>query len=133
MTSPDYVRRPATSLGLLHRDRRRHYNHHVRRAGVPRSQSPRRRLRPNSPIAELGCEHGHSDQEHSGRRAALAHQNDAISRVVAETKARGGNAIICLRFESGDMGGFAQYCAYGTAAIVEKIDPSTQVPLQLVN
>ncbi|KAI1801853.1 DUF74-domain-containing protein [Daldinia bambusicola] len=58
-------------------------------------------------------------------------RNDAISRVVAETKARGGNAIICLRFESGDMGGFAQCCAYGTAAIIEKIDPDTQVPPQL--
>ncbi|KAI2776172.1 DUF74-domain-containing protein [Daldinia loculata] len=60
-------------------------------------------------------------------------RNDAISRVVAETKARGGNAIICLRFESGDMGGFAQCSAYGTAAIIEKIDPSTQVPPQLIN
>ncbi|KAI1382455.1 DUF74-domain-containing protein [Hypoxylon crocopeplum] len=60
-------------------------------------------------------------------------RNDAISRVVAETKARGGNAIICLRFESGDMGGFAQCCAYGTAAVVEKIDPATQVPPQLIN
>ncbi|KAK6953943.1 hypothetical protein Daesc_003905 [Daldinia eschscholtzii] len=58
-------------------------------------------------------------------------RNDAISRVVAETKARGGNAIICLRFESGDMGGFAQCCAYGTAAVVEKIDPNTEVPPQL--
>ncbi|KAL7629664.1 hypothetical protein AAE478_001187 [Parahypoxylon ruwenzoriense] len=60
-------------------------------------------------------------------------RNDAISRLVAETKARGGNAIICLRFESGDMGGFAQCCAYGTAAVVEKIDPAAQVPPQLSN
>ncbi|KAI1498823.1 hypothetical protein F5X99DRAFT_411650 [Biscogniauxia marginata] len=58
-------------------------------------------------------------------------RNDAISRVVNETKSRGGNAIICLRFESGDMGGFAQCCAYGTAAIVEKVDPGTEVPPQL--
>lgn len=41
-----------------------------------------------------------------------------------ETQGRGGNAIIGLRFDSGDLGaGFAQVCAYGTAAIVEKIDP----------
>ncbi|KAI0135018.1 hypothetical protein F4814DRAFT_443846 [Daldinia grandis] len=53
---------------------------------------------------------------------SIGNMNDAITRLVAETKARGGNAIICLRFESGDMGGFAQCCAYGTAAIVEKID-----------
>ncbi|KAI2472378.1 DUF74-domain-containing protein [Annulohypoxylon bovei var. microspora] len=60
-------------------------------------------------------------------------RNDAISRVVAETKARDGNAIITLRFESGDMGGFAQCSAYGTAAIVEKIDSATQAAPQLAN
>ncbi|KAH7027314.1 putative heavy-metal-binding-domain-containing protein [Microdochium trichocladiopsis] len=59
-------------------------------------------------------------------------RNDAISRVVEETKARGGNAVICLRFESGDMGGFAQSCAYGTAAVVEKVDDQVQTPTQLV-
>ncbi|KAK6524328.1 hypothetical protein TWF694_005979 [Orbilia ellipsospora] len=58
-------------------------------------------------------------------------RNDAISRVVEETTARGGNAVICLRFESGDMGGFAQCCAYGTAAIVEKIDPDSEPAPQL--
>ncbi|KAF3912439.1 hypothetical protein ABW20_dc0102505 [Dactylellina cionopaga] len=58
-------------------------------------------------------------------------RNDAISRVVEETTSRGGNAIICLRFESGDTGGFAQCCAYGTAAIVEKIDSDTQPASQL--
>ncbi|KAI1160448.1 hypothetical protein F5B18DRAFT_663776 [Nemania serpens] len=58
-------------------------------------------------------------------------RNDAITRVVAETKARGGNAIICLRFESGDMGSFAQCSAYGTAAIIEKIEPAVGSPPQL--
>ncbi|KAI1205895.1 uncharacterized protein F4807DRAFT_441811, partial [Annulohypoxylon truncatum] len=64
-------------------------------------------------------------------RQLYSARNDAISRVVAETKARGGNAIITLRFESGDMGGFAQCSAYGTAAIVEKIDPTIQAAPQL--
>lgn len=58
-------------------------------------------------------------------------RNDAITRVVAETKARGGNAIICLRFESGDMGSFAQCSAYGTAAVIEKIEPTVVSPPQL--
>ncbi|KAF4344959.1 DUF74 domain protein [Fusarium beomiforme] len=49
-------------------------------------------------------------------------RNDSISRVVQETKRRGGNAIICLRFETGDLGGFAQASAYGTACVVEKIE-----------
>jgi uncharacterized protein YbjQ (UPF0145 family) len=49
-------------------------------------------------------------------------RNDAISRVVSECKARGGNAVICLRFDAGELGGFAQVCAYGTACVVEKIE-----------
>ncbi|CAK7563494.1 MAG: hypothetical protein SEPTF4163_001363 [Sporothrix epigloea] len=49
-------------------------------------------------------------------------RNDAISRIVKECQSRGGNAVIALRFDAGDMGGFAQVCAYGTACIVEKID-----------
>ncbi|KAJ9157892.1 hypothetical protein NKR23_g441 [Pleurostoma richardsiae] len=55
-------------------------------------------------------------------------RNDAVGRVVDECQKRGGNAIIALRFDAGDMGGFAQVCAYGTAAVVEKIDPTTTVP-----
>lgn len=49
-------------------------------------------------------------------------RNDSISRCVAETRQRGGNAIICLRFDTSDLGGFAQSCAYGTACVVEKIE-----------
>ncbi|KAM4055190.1 putative heavy-metal-binding domain-containing protein [Hirsutella rhossiliensis] len=58
-------------------------------------------------------------------------RNDSISRVVDECKRRGGNAIICLRFDAGDMGGFAQTAAYGTACIVEKLDPAVRPPPQL--
>jgi uncharacterized protein YbjQ (UPF0145 family) len=52
---------------------------------------------------------------------------------VAETKSRGGNAVICLRFESGSMEGFAQCCAYGTAAVVEKVDDTIKTPPQLLS
>jgi len=58
-------------------------------------------------------------------------RNDAISRVVAETQSRGGNAVIALRFDAGELGGgFAQVCAYGTAAVIEKItdDPAVTHP-----
>lgn len=51
-------------------------------------------------------------------------RNDSISRLVAETKQRGGNAVICLRFDAGELGGFAQTCAYGTACVVEKLENS---------
>lgn len=59
-------------------------------------------------------------------------RNDAISRVVAETQRRGGNAIIALRFDVADMGSFAQVCAYGTAAVIEKVDPAVADYPQLV-
>ncbi|OAA67128.1 putative protein family UPF0145 [Niveomyces insectorum RCEF 264] len=49
-------------------------------------------------------------------------RNDAIGRVVNECQSRGGNAVIALRFDAGEMAGFAQVCAYGTACVVEKID-----------
>lgn len=58
-------------------------------------------------------------------------RNDSISRVVTETKQRGGNAIIALRFDTSDLGGFAQSCAYGTACIVEKVDDRVIEPPQL--
>ena len=35
---------------------------------------------------------------------------------------RGGNAIIALRFDAGEIMNFSQVCAYGTACIVEPID-----------
>ncbi|RDA88718.1 hypothetical protein CP532_4074 [Ophiocordyceps camponoti-leonardi (nom. inval.)] len=58
-------------------------------------------------------------------------RNDSISRVVDECKRRGGNAIICLRFDAGDMGRFAQTAAYGTACVVEKVDDAVRSPPQL--
>ncbi|OHF03563.1 YjfJ protein [Colletotrichum orchidophilum] len=58
-------------------------------------------------------------------------RNDALGRVVSECKQRGGNAIICLRFDASDLGGFAQTCAYGTACVVEKIEEDRAVAPQL--
>ncbi|OAA43919.1 UPF0145 domain-containing protein [Beauveria brongniartii RCEF 3172] len=59
-------------------------------------------------------------------------RNDSIGRVVDECQARGGNAVICLRFDTGDVGGFAQTAAYGTACRVVKIDEAVAPPPQLL-
>lgn len=48
---------------------------------------------------------------------------------MAECQSRGGNAVIAMRFDAAELG---VVCAYGTACIVEKVDPATQVPPQLV-
>jgi uncharacterized protein YbjQ (UPF0145 family) len=49
-------------------------------------------------------------------------RNSAVERMVGECLGRGGNAIIALRFDTGEISAFAQVCAYGTACIVEKIE-----------
>ena len=59
-------------------------------------------------------------------------RNDSLTRCIAETKQRGGNAIICLRFDASDLGNsFAQTCAYGTACVVEKIPDQPAIAAQL--
>lgn len=58
-------------------------------------------------------------------------RNDSVGRLVDECKRRGGNAVICLRFDAGDMGGFAQTAVYGTACVVEKVDGDVGSPPQL--
>jgi uncharacterized protein YbjQ (UPF0145 family) len=60
-------------------------------------------------------------------------RNDSLNRCIAETKSRGGNAIICLRFDTSDLGGYAQTCAYGTACVVEKLDDVPAEATQLNN
>jgi uncharacterized protein YbjQ (UPF0145 family) len=53
-------------------------------------------------------------------RLLYSARNEAVERMVGECMSRGGNAIIAMRFDVVDMGGFSQICAYGTACVVEK-------------
>ena len=51
-----------------------------------------------------------------------AARHHAVERMVEEAKELGGNAVIGLRFDSGDVGeqqGLAEIVAYGTAVVVE--------------
>src|SRR5436305_4156114 len=52
-----------------------------------------------------------------GMTKALADsRNDAIERMVAEAEAKGGNAILAMRFDVSEMGDvWTEICAYGTA------------------
>ncbi|KAI7775949.1 hypothetical protein LA080_006061 [Diaporthe eres] len=58
-------------------------------------------------------------------------RNEAVSRVVDECQKRQGNAIITMRFDVADLAGFTQVCAYGTAALVEKVDANAAEAPQL--
>lgn len=46
----------------------------------------------------------------------------ALERLREETKQRGGNAVLMMRFDSGDIGGVMnEVAAYGTAVKVKKV------------
>ncbi|MGW7441804.1 YbjQ family protein [Kitasatospora sp. NPDC054795] len=49
-------------------------------------------------------------------------RNEAMQRLVEQTKARGGNAVLMMRFdvtEAADVG--TEVCAYGTAAVISPL------------
>ena len=43
-------------------------------------------------------------------------RNEAMNRLMSEARGRGGNAIICMRFDTTELGDvWTEICAYGTA------------------
>lgn len=49
-------------------------------------------------------------------------RQEVMNRMWQEAVARGGNAIVAMRFDTGDIAqSFSEVCAYGTAIIVEPI------------
>jgi uncharacterized protein YbjQ (UPF0145 family) len=44
---------------------------------------------------------------------------DVMARMAAEAEARGGNAVLAMRFDANAIGTFTEMCAYGTAVIIE--------------
>ena len=46
-----------------------------------------------------------------------------VNRMVEEAEARGGNAVLAMRFDTSEMGGnWTEICAYGTAVIAIPTD-----------
>ena len=53
-------------------------------------------------------------------------RQEVIERMVAEAQAKGGNAIVAMRFDTSEMGGtWTEICAYGTAV---KASPRLPAP-----
>jgi uncharacterized protein YbjQ (UPF0145 family) len=50
-------------------------------------------------------------------------RNEAMARMVGEALARGANAIIGMRFDSGAIGNWSEICAYGTAVSITPVSP----------
>src|ERR1700728_4071286 len=51
-----------------------------------------------------------------------ASREEVVNRMVAEAEARGGNAVVSMRFDPSEMGGnWTEICAYGTAVVIEPL------------
>ncbi len=54
-------------------------------------------------------------------KALVDSREQVIQRMVDEAEAKGGNAILAMRFDTSEMGGnWTEICAYGTAVRVHK-------------
>lgn len=51
-----------------------------------------------------------------------ASRQEAVDRLIQAAEAKGGNAIVAMRFDTTEMGGnWTEVCAYGTACEVTKL------------
>jgi uncharacterized protein YbjQ (UPF0145 family) len=54
--------------------------------------------------------------------ALVDSRNQVIERMVGEAEAKGGNAVVAMRFDTSEMGpNWTEICAYGTAVRVRKL------------
>ena len=50
-------------------------------------------------------------------------RQQVIERMVQEAEARGGNAVVAMRFDTSEMGGnWTEICAYGTAVVARPLN-----------
>jgi len=54
-------------------------------------------------------------------KALVDSRNQVIERMVEEAEAKGGDAVVAMRFDTSEMGGnWTEICAYGTAVRTRK-------------
>jgi uncharacterized protein YbjQ (UPF0145 family) len=55
-------------------------------------------------------------------KALIDSREQVMQRMVEEAEARGGNAVLAMRFDTSEMGGtWTEICAYGTAVRARKL------------
>jgi uncharacterized protein YbjQ (UPF0145 family) len=55
-------------------------------------------------------------------KALVESREQVVERMVDEATAKGGNAILAMRFDTSEMGGnWTEICAYGTAVRARKV------------
>ena len=48
-------------------------------------------------------------------------RNEVMGRMLEHARSKGGNAVICMRFDTSEMGDvWTELCAYGTAVVLEQ-------------
>jgi uncharacterized protein YbjQ (UPF0145 family) len=53
----------------------------------------------------------------------IASRQQVIERMVEEAEARGGNAVVAMRFDTSEMGAnWTEICAYGTAVVTRPLN-----------
>jgi uncharacterized protein YbjQ (UPF0145 family) len=53
----------------------------------------------------------------------VASRQQVIERMVEEAEARGGNAVVAMRFDTSEMGSnWTEICAYGTAVLARPLN-----------
>lgn len=60
-------------------------------------------------------------RDHRLLAVAVENRQEAIKRMWADAEQRGANAVVGMRFDSNDLEGVAEVCAFGTAVTVEPI------------
>jgi uncharacterized protein YbjQ (UPF0145 family) len=60
-------------------------------------------------------------------------RNEAMTRLFAEAQARGGNALVAMRFDTTELGNnWSEICAYGTAVVAIPVtEAARQTAIQL--
>lgn len=66
-------------------------------------------------------------------RNVLASRNEAMTRLFAEAQARGGNALVAMRFDTTELGNnWSEICAYATAVVAVPVtEAAKQTAVQL--
>ncbi|UQX87763.1 heavy metal-binding domain-containing protein [Jatrophihabitans telluris] len=66
-------------------------------------------------------------------KQVIESRNEAMGRLFAEAQARGGNALVAMRFDTTELGGnWSEICAYGTAVVAIPVtEEAKQTAIQL--
>jgi uncharacterized protein YbjQ (UPF0145 family) len=60
-------------------------------------------------------------------KQVIESRNEAMGRLIAEAQARGGNALIAMRFDTTELGGnWSEICAYATAVVAVPVTEAAQ-------